>query len=120
MRTFGTLIRPSVSAELDAARFADRRGAAPEAFSHLERAHILGQQSTVQHARVHASMLFWALRQRIWREVAGQVVRLIGALTKTPFGLVPTGNTGGVNVSPFESMPIPADLQKIINNARPK
>jgi hypothetical protein len=30
-------------------------------------------------------------------------------------GRVPTGNTGGANVSPEQPMPIPADLQRLLN-----
>jgi hypothetical protein len=42
----------------------------------------------------------------------------VGAATKTAFGLVPTGNTGGSNVSPIKPMPVPADLRIIIQRAQ--
>jgi hypothetical protein len=87
-------------------------------FGHLERAHVLGQASTVQHVRVHWLMLGWALRHRALREVRGQITRLVGAATKTWIGLIPSGNTGGANVSAFKSVPIPGDLTEIIANAR--
>lgn len=87
-------------------------------FHHLERAHILGQASTIEHVRVHALMFAWALRQRKTRELAGQVLRIIGAATKTIFGLVPVGNTGGSDVSPFKPMPIPTDLQRILDSTQ--
>jgi hypothetical protein len=118
MKNFSGTIQPAVSAELTAANAAEVRRQVTQAFVHLERAHVLGQCSTVQHVRVHANMLAWALRQRQWGECAGQLLRLVGALTKTPFGLVPTGNTGGANVSPFRRMPIPEDLQRVIDEAR--
>ena len=57
-------------------------------------------------------------RSRRSREVAGQLFRLVGAATKTPLGLVPEGNTGGSNVSPFRRLPIAAELQAIIDEAR--
>lgn len=63
-------------------------------------------------------MLRWAVRRRRWREVAGQLLRLLGAATATAFGLVPVGNTGGANVSAFKRMPIPPDLQAEIDAAR--
>jgi hypothetical protein len=63
-------------------------------------------------------MLLWGVRRRQLREVAGQVLRIVGAATKTAFGLVPTGNTGGSNVSPFRRLPIPLELQSIIDEAR--
>lgn len=116
--SFARNIRPFVDSELDAARSAEASGAAREAFAHLERAHVLGQASTVQHVRVHVRMFFWALRHRVLREAVGQVMRIVGAATKTVFGWVPTGNTGGANVSPFRRMPIPSDLAVVIDCAR--
>jgi hypothetical protein len=50
--------------------------------------------------------------------MAGQVVRILGAATKTIFGLVPSGNTGGSNVSPFKSMAISPDLRRILDAVR--
>ncbi len=118
MSRFRTRIGPSVEAELSAARLAADQGDWSQAFARLERAHVLGQASTLLHVRVHWHMLVWGLRQRSAREVFGQSVRLIGAATKTPFGLVPTGNTGGANVSPVRRMAIAPDLQRLIDAAR--
>lgn len=115
---FASRIRLHVDAELHAANAAERAGDASKAFYHLERAHVLGQASTVQHVRVHVRMLMWGLRQNDPREVAGQVFRVIGAATTTWAGLVPTGNTGGANVSGLKPMAIPADLAGTIASAR--
>jgi hypothetical protein len=115
---YGKRIRPSVEAELTVAKGAERAGDAELAFSHLERAHVLGQASTVQHVRVHVTMLLWALRQWKPREVLGQAFRIIGAATKTWAGLIPHGNTGGANASAFKSMAIPEDLARLIAAAR--
>lgn len=57
MPSFGTRIKPHVDEELHAARHTSSQGDAATAFAHLERAHVLGQASTVQHVRVHAHML---------------------------------------------------------------
>lgn len=116
--TFGSRIRAYVEMELSAAQAAERAGDATSAFRHLERAHILGQRSTVQHVRVHLRMLAWGLRHHNSREIVGQITRLIGAATKTWVGLIPQGNTGGANVSAFKSMPIPDDLADLIEVAR--
>ncbi|WP_370309711.1 DUF3703 domain-containing protein [Sinimarinibacterium flocculans] len=116
-RDFARHIRPSVSAELAAADAAERAGDLARAYAHLERAHVLGQGSTREHVRVHLRMLKWGLRHRDRREVRGQMLRLVGAATKTAVGLVPTGNTGGSNISPFRRLPVPADLQAIIDAA---
>jgi hypothetical protein len=118
MPSFSLTIGPHVDAELDSAWRALRNGDRQGSFRHLERAHVLGQPSTTQHVRVHVHMLVWALRTRSMREGLGQLLRIAGAATKTPFGLVPAGNTGGANVSPFRPMPIPGDLAKTIETAR--
>jgi hypothetical protein len=117
-QNFAMRIRAHVDRELAGADTAERAGDAAASFRHLERAHVLGQASTVQHVRAHWAMLLWALRHRAPREVRGQITRLIGAATKTWIGLVPSGNTGGANVSAFKSMVIPNDLAAIIANAR--
>ncbi len=118
MTTFGTRIRPAVDAELQSASAADRAGQALLSFRHLERAHVLGQASTVQHVRVHVRMLVWGLKQRSLREIMGQLLRIVGAATKTAIGWVPAGNTGGANVSPIKPLPIPDDLRITIERAR--
>ena len=63
-------------------------------------------------------MLYWALRNVKLKEIFGQVLRIVGAATKTVFGFVPQGNTGGANVSPFKVMPIKPEHQIIIDNAK--
>ncbi len=112
---FSANIRPHVERELRAAGDAL---APDEAFHHLERAHVLGQASTGHHVRVHWRMFLWGWRQRDFRECAGQLLRIAGAATKTAIGLVPAGNTGGANVSPFKPMPLDPDLAAIIAAAR--
>jgi len=114
MSEFANLIRPYVDAELEAASRAESAGDAAFAFRCLERAHVLGQASTVEHVRVHWRMLLWGWRRRSVRECAGQVTRIVGAATKTFIGFVPEGNTGGANVSPFRPMTVPRDLAEII------
>jgi hypothetical protein len=115
--SFRSRIRRFVDAELAQARQMRATQDYRAEFHHLERAHILGQASTIEHVRVHVLMLVWALRRRKMRELFGQAVRIIGAATKTIFGLVPVGNTGGSNVSPFKRMPIPTDIKRILDSA---
>lgn len=116
--SFGNRIRRYVDAELAASRAAERVDDASTAFRHLERAHILGQRSTVQHVRVHVQMLLWGMRNHQASEILGQLTRIVGAAAKTWIGLIPSGNTGGANVSPFEPMAIPDDLTELIDVAR--
>jgi len=118
MSQFSRNIRVHVDAELRAAAAAQARDEPAAAFSHLERAHVLGQGATLHHVRVHWHMLVWGVRQRSARECVGQLLRIVGAATKTAVGLVPHGNTGGANVSPFRRMPVPAELQARIRQAR--
>ena len=118
MNNFGRNIGPHVDAELAAAAAAQAQGQPAVAFTHLERAHVLGQASTRQHVRVHWCMFVWGLHQRSVRECLGQLFRIAGAATMTAIGLVPHGNTGGANVSPFKPMPVPADLDDRIQQAR--
>ena len=106
-----------IEVELDRADELNAAGDALGAFRHLERAHVLGQSGTYQHTRVHWLMLKHGLRKRDMKEVAGQVLRIGGAATKTPFGIFPEGNTGGANVSPFRPMPIEDDISEILKNA---
>ena len=87
------------------------------AFQHLERAHVLGQSITADHTRVHWRMLKVGWRRRDPREILGQVIRIVGAATKTAFGIYPKGNTGGADVYFFKSMPVPEDLQAILNRS---
>ncbi len=116
-QTFRGRIKRYVDAEIAEASARVKHNELDAAFHHLERAHILGQASTIEHTRVHLSMLKVGWRRRDWREVLGQLFRIIGASTKTPLGIYPTGNRGGANVSPFKPMPIPDDLQEIIRDA---
>lgn len=115
---FRQRIRRDVQQELNAASSKEQRGEPKMAFSHLERAHILGQSITAEHVRVHWAMFLWGWRQRSLRECFGQTFRIIGALTKTAIGWVPAGNSGGANVSPFKQMPIPHDLKQQMESAR--
>jgi len=115
---FNKRLRPYVELELIAASEAEADGRHATAFLHLERAHVLGQSSTVQHVWVHVRMLLWGMRRHDIKEVIGQLVRIAGAGAKTWAGLVPRGNTGGSNVSAFKSMPIPADLAGVMANAQ--
>jgi Protein of unknown function (DUF3703) len=116
--TFAKRIAPHVSAEVEAARALVLAGESTRAFERLERAHVVGQASTVQHVRVHIQMLVWAWRERRAKEFLGQSFRIVGAATKTAVGLVPEGNTGGANISPFKRLPVPLDLATVIASAK--
>jgi pimeloyl-ACP methyl ester carboxylesterase len=45
------------------------------------------------------------------------LIRVLGAATKTPLGLIPLGNTGGADVGPFQRLPITETLAPLIQAA---
>jgi Protein of unknown function (DUF3703) len=117
MSQFARRLHASVQSDLDAACDAEARRESTVAFSYLKRAHVLGQSATVEHVRLHLQMLRLAWRQRDAREWIGQAWRCVGAALFTGLGKVPTGSTGGSNVSGVRRMPVPFDLQQRIDAA---
>lgn len=111
-------IKKHIDAEVERAEKLVAENDLERAFRHLERAHVLGQAMTYEHARVHFLMLKIGWKRRDWREIFGQIFRVVGASTKTPFGIYPAGNTGGANVSPFKTMPVSQDLQAILRQTK--
>lgn len=79
-------------------------------FLHLERAHVLAQHMTGRHTYVHWLMLIAGLRRRDYREVAGQVPRILASVLFSRLW-VPRGNSGRAHVSALKPMPVPEDLQ---------
>jgi hypothetical protein len=111
-------MHPSLKAAFDAevqsaerALANDRLG---EAFTHLERAHVLGQWYVRSHLIAHLGMLRIGWRRRDLREIFGQLIRIPGGMIGSAIGRVPRGNTGGANVSAFRPMPIPPDLRDLL------
>ena len=91
-----------------------------QSWRHLERAHILGQPYPYQHTEVHWKMIRFGIKLKNWKEVVGQIPRLLIGGVKSFVGKIPLGNTGGANVPPLQPMEIPDDLAAIINNAKQK
>lgn len=89
-----------------------------QSWRHLERAHILGQPYPYHHSLVHWRMLLFGIKTKNTREIIGQLPRLLVGGVKSFVGVVPVGNTGGANVPPLQAMPIPDELQKIIEQSR--
>lgn len=117
---FTSQIFPYVNAELTLAKHARQQGHPAAEFHHLENAHVLGQHSTSLHVKVHWLMLLWGFRNRSPKEVLGQLLRTVGAATKTAIGFIPEGNTGGANVSPFKAMPMSSRHAALITKAKQK
>ena len=85
------------------------------AFEWLERAHILTQRHPYLHAKSHWLMLRLGLQTKDYREVLGQIPRIVAALLFSRIW-VPIGNTGRARVSAFLPMPVPEDLQQLLAN----
>jgi hypothetical protein len=87
------------------------------AWRHLERAHIIGQAFPFQHSYVHWLMLNFGFKIKDFKEIVGQIPRLLVGGVKSFVGKIPVGNTGGANVPPLQPMEIPADLRLILERA---
>ncbi|WP_068829140.1 DUF3703 domain-containing protein [Pseudomonas sp. BMS12] len=110
MRTELAVALDQAFAEAEAAL---QRGDAPGALVWLERAHILGQRLPLRHARSHWLMLRAGWMAGDWREVAGQVPRILAALLFSRLW-VPLGNSGRARVSAFRPMPISEELRRLL------
>lgn len=108
-------LKPFYHKELDAYHTAIGKNYYQEGWRHLERAHILGQPYPFQHSQVHWLMLKFGFRIKDYKEIAGQIPRLLVGGVKSFVGTIPVGNTGGANVPPLKSMEIPEDLRMIIH-----
>jgi hypothetical protein len=109
---------PFVEAKLKDYSIAARAKQYNAAFHHLEDAHVIGQHSTYLHCLAHYYMFKHGIKQRDTKEIIGQALRLVGALTKTAIGFIPTGNTGGANVNPFKPLPVSQDNQIILDKIK--
>ena len=105
--------------EMDRARRLIAAGDLQKAFVHLERAHVIGQAHVIPHVSAHWLMLRVELRRRSLAAVAGQGIRIVLGALGSAVGLVPTGNTGGTDISMFKRLPIETGLQDIIAGRTP-
>lgn len=98
--------------EVSLARLALSCGNYDVCFSHLERAHIVSQGMTGRHIHTHWSMFVAGLCRADYREVLGQIPRMLAALFFSKLW-VPSGNSGRARVSAFQEMPVPEDLRHL-------
>lgn len=106
-------LRDAFNDEWRLAGAARASGDLDRAFSHLERAHILGQRHTWLHVRSHLGMLAIGWQRLDGREVFGQLTRIVAAALFSRIW-VPVGNTGGARVSAIRTMPVPEDLRSVL------
>jgi Protein of unknown function (DUF3703) len=113
-----TALQPFYKKELSDAAAAFEKQHYPESWRYLERAHILAQPYPYQHTAVHWKMFVFGIKLKNWKEVLGQIPRLLVGGVKSFVGHIPVGNTGGANVPPLKTMEIPDDLATIIKNSK--
>ncbi|PIB35300.1 hypothetical protein BFP72_07760 [Reichenbachiella sp. 5M10] len=110
-------LRPFYQSELTQYRAQFAQGHWAHAWTHLERAHVIGQAYPVTHSQVHWLMLVFGVKIKSLREVIGQIPRLLVGGVKSFVGHIPVGNTGGANVPPLRPLPIAADIQDMFAQA---
>jgi len=110
-------LKPYYELELEKYRQAYADGNLSTAWSHLERAHVLGQRYPFAHSFVHWKMLQFGFAIKSGKEVLGQLPRLVFGGVKSFVGKVPVGNPGGANVPPLKPFPIEKELQEIFIKA---
>jgi hypothetical protein len=111
--------RKAFENEIVSARALLRQNEYDEAFLHLERAHVLGQRNAGAHVLSHWLMLGIAVRRRDPAAIVGQAARIVLGAVGSILGSVPTGNTGGTNISMFKHLPIDPELLKIMADHGP-
>ncbi|TGM73048.1 DUF3703 domain-containing protein [Leptospira mtsangambouensis] len=88
-----------------------------QAWYFLERAHVIGQYHPISHTGIHFRMLVFGIRTLDGKEIFGQMIRVLFGWIGSLFNRIPVGNTGGVSVPIFASMPIPDDLKSLLKDA---
>lgn len=83
------------------------------AYVWMERAHILSQRMPLLHAWSHWLLLRAGWQGRDWREVLGQLPRILAALLFSRIW-VPVGNSGRARVSAFAPMPLSEELRRLL------
>lgn len=106
-------LRSAYEAELAAASAAAVSGDIEATFHRLGRAHIISQRDTWRHVYVHWRMLRLGASIGDWREIFGQLSRIVAATLFSRIW-VPVGNTGRANVSAMKPMEIPDDLRALM------
>jgi hypothetical protein len=115
--TMPKTLKPYFNQELEAHKAHLEAGNLQAAWSHLERAHIIGQAYPYHHSYVHWKMLLFGIRIKDTKEVLGQIPRLLVGGVKSFVGKIPVGNTGGANVPPLKPLPISEELLSIFKKA---
>lgn len=109
-------LKPYFEEEINKYRFNKNKNDLNTAWYHLERSHILGQAYPWHHSYVHWKMLLFGIHIKNYKEIIGQIPRLLVGGVKSFVGHIPIGNTGGANVPPLKPMKIESDLMAIFKS----
>lgn len=90
-----------VNQKIQAAKLAEFRGY-DEAMTLLEEAHLFAQPYAGPHFSVHWRMFILAFKFREYKELLGQIPRLILAIPGSFLGKAPKGNIGSTKMGIFE------------------
>jgi hypothetical protein len=116
--TMKTELMAAFEAEMAAAKRQIQAGRLDRAMRHLERAHVLGQNHVMPHVRSHWAMFRIAVKRHSPADGLGQAVRIILGALGSAVGVVPTGNTGGTDISMFARLPIDDEIAVLIRRDR--
>ncbi|MBE9191550.1 DUF3703 domain-containing protein [Gloeocapsopsis crepidinum LEGE 06123] len=109
------ILREHFQAEIAKAQLALEAKKFADAWTALQRAHILGQMYPVPHAIAHWEMLKLAWLQRDIKEIHGQFWQTVWAAPLTLlFGRKRSLRDGKVNLENTQRMSIPDDLLEIL------
>lgn len=110
-------LKPYFQNELNSFQSSYAQSDLQSAWNHLERAHVIGQAYPWPHTYVHWKMLQFGFSIKSWKEVLGQIPRLLVGGVKSFVGKIPVGNTGGANIPPLKSLPIDPEIMKMFEKA---
>lgn len=110
-------LKPYYDSEIEKYNLALESGNLNKAWSHLERAHIIGQRYPYNHSYAHWKMLQFGFKIKSGKEILGQIPRLIVGGVKSFVGKIPEGNPGGANVPPLKPFPIEQEIKEIFMKA---
>lgn len=84
------------------------------AWHHIERAHIIGQRYPYQHTQTHWKMLLLGWLTGNFKEIVGQIMRLMLGAPFSFINKIPVGNVGSSRVSLVQSQELPEDLAELL------
>lgn len=113
-----TELMAAFEADMAAAKHLMQAGRLDRAMRHLERAHVIGQNHVMPHVRSHWAMFQIAVKRHSPADGLGQAARIVLGALGSAVGVVPTGNTGGTDISMFARLPIDHEITALITQDR--